>query len=66
MYFKINKTGISEYKGLVDVSFDCYLEPADAGYSEHHVTVPVIPAEGYPGKVDAMGSPVDETFCRAG
>lgn len=60
MYFKINKTGVSEYKGLVQVRFDCYLDPLDPGYAEHHVTVPVI-TEPYPGKVDAMGSPADQT-----
>ena len=59
MYFKINPTGCTERKGLVQVRFDCYLDPADAGYAEHHVTVPVIPPEGYTGKVDEMGSPVD-------
>lgn len=59
MYFKINKTGVSEYKGLVEVRFDCYLEPTDAGYSSHHVTVPVIPPEGYSGKVDTMGVPAN-------
>jgi hypothetical protein len=59
MYFKINKTGVSEYKGLVEVRFDCYLDPLDPGYAEHHVTVPVI-TEPYPGKVDEMGSPADQ------
>lgn len=58
-YVKINPTGCNERKGLVQVRFDCYLEPTDAGYSEYHVTVPVVPAEGYPGKVDDMGTPVD-------
>lgn len=59
MYYKINKTGCGERKGLVEVRFDCYLDPSDAGYVEHHVTVPVIPEDGYTGKADAMGTPVD-------
>ncbi len=58
-YIKINPTGCAERKGLVQVRFDCYFEPTDPGYAEYHVTVPVVPVEGYPGKVDKMGSPVD-------
>ena len=58
MYFKINKTGVSEYKGLVEVRFDCYLDPTDEGYSYHHVTVPII-SGSYTGKVDATGMPED-------
>lgn len=58
-FVKINPTGCNERKGLVQVRFDCYFEPTDPGYPEYHVTVPVIPAEGYPGKVNKMGSPVD-------
>jgi len=59
MYFKINTTGCGEKKGLVEVRFDCYLSPLDYGYADHHVTVPVI-SEAYPGKVNEMGSPVDQ------
>lgn len=58
-YFKINSSGCNERKGLVQVRYDCYFEPADPGYAEHHVTVPVVPAEGYPGKVNDRGAPVD-------
>lgn len=58
MYFKINNTGCGEKKGLVEVRFDCYLDPADVGYAEHHVTVPVI-SGSYTGKVDATGVPAD-------
>lgn len=59
MYFKINKTGVSEYEGLVQVRYDLYLDKGDYKYNEHHVTVPIIPAGGYPGAVDAQGNPVD-------
>lgn len=58
-YFKINPTGCAERKGLVQVRFDCYFNEKDTGYSEYHVTVPIIPKGGYPGKIDEMGSPVD-------
>lgn len=60
MFFKVNTTGVSERKGLVEVRYDLYLDPADERYSEHYVRVPVIPKEGYEGKVDEMGTPVDQ------
>lgn len=59
MYYKINPTGCTERKGLVQVRFDCYFNKKDPGYAEHHVTVPIIPKEGYPGKVNDMGAPAD-------
>jgi hypothetical protein len=37
MYFKINKTGCNERKGLAEVRYDLYLDENDYGYSEHHV-----------------------------
>lgn len=58
-YFKINSTGCAERNGLVQVRFDCYLDPKDTGYAEYRVTVPVIPKEGYLGKVNDMGAPAD-------
>jgi hypothetical protein len=58
-YYKINSTGCNERNGLVQIRFDCYLDPKDPGYAEHHVTVPIIPKEGYPGKVNDMGAPAD-------
>lgn len=58
-YYKINPTGCAERNGLVQTRFDCYFNPGDPGYAEYHVTVPIIPKEGYPGKVDEMGSPAD-------
>lgn len=58
-YYKINPTGCNERNGLVQIRFDCYLDPKDPGYAEHHVTVPIIPKEGYPGKVNDMGAPAD-------
>lgn len=58
-YYKINSTGCNERNGLVQVRFDCYLDEQDPGYAEYHVTVPIIPKEGYPGKVNDMGAPAD-------
>ena len=60
MFFKVNTTGCNERKGLVEVRYDLYLDPTDERYSEHYVQVPVIPKEGYTGKVDEMGVPVDQ------
>ena len=59
MYYKINKTGCTERGGLAQVRFDLYLEPSDPGYNDYHVEVPVIPPEGYTGKKDTEGNPVD-------
>lgn len=59
MYYKIEPSGCAEHKGLCEVRYDLFLEPADEGYSEHHVTVPIFPAEGYQGEVGEMGQPVD-------
>jgi hypothetical protein len=60
MFFKVNTTGVSERKGLVEVRYDLYLDPSDERYSEHYVQVPVIPKEGYTGKVDEEGNPIDQ------
>ena len=59
MYYTINKTGLSERGGLVQVRFDLYLEPSDPGYNDYRVEVPVIPPEGYSGERDAEGNAVD-------
>jgi hypothetical protein len=58
-YVKIEPTGCCERKGMVQVRFAMYLESTDYGYDKHHVTLPVIPAEDYTGKVSETGSPVD-------
>ena len=59
MRVKVEPTGCCERKGMVQVRFCMYLEPGDYGYDKHHVQVPVIPEEGYQGKVDERGSPID-------
>lgn len=50
---RIEPTGISVRKGRVQLRFCFYLNPTDARYEEHHIQVPVIPEEGYPGKMVA-------------
>jgi hypothetical protein len=59
-YAKLEPTGCAVHKGKVQLRFSYYLEPDDPGYEEHHVQVPIIPEGGYPGEVDAEGSPVDQ------
>lgn len=59
MFVKIEPSGCTERKGLVQVRFAMYLDKGDYGYDVHHILVPVIPPEGYQGEVDETGSPVD-------
>lgn len=62
---RIEPTGISVRKGKVQIRFCFYLDPTDARYDEYHVQVPVIPEEGYSGKMDEKGNPIDpEDFNR--
>jgi len=60
-YGLIEKSGCEVWHGgLVKLRFDLFLEPDDARYDERHTLVPVIPKEGYPGKVDKGGAPLDQ------
>lgn len=59
MYFKINKTGCQENKGLIEIRYDCYLSRTDAGNEEHYVTIPDYTGTKYEGKVDETGAPID-------
>lgn len=59
MYYRIEKSGCCERKGLIQIRFDCYLSREDPGNEQHYITVPDIPIEGYPGDVDKDGRPVD-------
>lgn len=43
---------------MVEVRYDLYLDPSDHGYEKHHVHVPIIPKEGYPGETDGNKNPV--------
>lgn len=37
MYFEIEKSGLSERKGLVQIRLCFYLDPGDYGYEKHHI-----------------------------
>jgi len=56
---KFNPTGTHEHHGFIKVRIDLYPEVGDKTYPIHHILVPVIPPEGYPGEVDAEGNPID-------
>ena len=43
MFVKIEPSGCTERKGLVQIRFCMYLEPADFGYDVHHIQVPERP-----------------------
>jgi hypothetical protein len=57
MYFKIEKSGCCEHKGLVQVRADFYREEWDRGYALTECKI--YPEKGYEGEVDEMGVPVD-------
>jgi len=59
MYFKVEPTGCSERKGLIQVRYCLYLDPEDHGYEKHHVQVPVIPEGGYKGKLEDFKKWID-------
>jgi len=54
-----NPTGTHIHKGFLKVRVDLYPSPESKTYALHHIQVPVIPPEGYLGKVDELGSPVN-------
>ena len=60
MKVKFNPTGTHTSKGYLKVRLDLYPDIGDKTYPIHHIQVPVIPPEGYPGKVDKDGIPVDQ------
>lgn len=60
MYAKIEPSGCGEHHGNVKIRLDFYLDPTDVRYEERHTLVPVIPPEGYPGKVDEEGIPINQ------
>ena len=58
MHYKIEKSGCVEHKGLCQVRADFYYDEKDKEYTL--APVKIWPKEGYPGKVDELGSPIDE------
>jgi hypothetical protein len=59
-YGVIEKSGCGEFKGRVKIRIDCYLTPVSPYYEQYGgAYVPVIPPEGYTGKVDEEGNPVN-------
>ncbi len=57
-FFKIEKSGCCEHKGLCQVRADFYWDEKDPAYSLTECKI--YPEKGYEGKVDGiMGAPVD-------
>ncbi len=50
---------VFEFHGNVQAKISMYLRPGDVKYEHTYGQVPIIPPEGYPGEVGAMGRPVD-------
>lgn len=61
MYVKIEPSGCSERRGMVQVRFAMYLDPEDYGYERHHIQVPDSTGATYAGKLDKEGNPIDTT-----
>ncbi len=56
---KFNPTGTHVKDGRLKVRIDIYPNPGTKTYDIHHIEVPVIPPEGYPGEVDKDGNPLN-------
>jgi len=59
-YARIEPSGCGIHKNKAKLRLDFFMNPDDPYYDKHHVYVPVIPGEGYPGKVDKYGNPKDQ------
>jgi hypothetical protein len=45
MYYKIEKSGCCERKGMVQIRYCFYLDKEDYGYEKHYIDVPIIPED---------------------
>lgn len=59
MYFKIEKSGCGERKGLLQISFACYFDEGEPGYMQYYRSVPVVTGE-YRGVIGKDGVPEDQ------
>lgn len=59
-YAKLEPSGSGVVKDVAKLRVDLFLNPDDPHYDKHYVRVPVIPPEGYPGKVDKEGTPKNQ------
>ena len=56
----INRSGCGIHKNRAKLRLDLYLNPNDPHFDKHYIRVPVIPEGGYPGEVEADGSPTNQ------
>jgi len=59
-YAKLEPTGCGIHKGRIKLRLDFFLSPDDPNYDKHYVYVPVIPKEGYHGKIAEDGSSANQ------
>jgi len=59
-YAKLEPSGCGIHKGRAKLRIDLFMEEADPRYDRCYVNVPVIPPEGYQGKVDKEGTPKNQ------
>lgn len=60
MIIKFEPSGTHAHKDILKVRLDLYAETTEKSYAQNYVSVPIIPLEGYPGKVDKDGQPLDQ------
>jgi hypothetical protein len=60
MQIKFEPSGTSVHKDQLKIRLDLFPDVGEKSYTQNYVNVPVIPVGGYPGKVDAMGQPVNQ------
>mgnify|MGYP000945924621 CR=1 FL=1 len=64
-FFKIEKTGCSERKGLCQVRFDLFLEEGDPQYADFYVQIPEVDKNGKEtGKTMWVNTPFCCHFCQ--
>jgi len=59
-YAVIEPSGCGIVKDVAKLRVDLFLNETDPHYDKHYVFVPVIPEGGYPGAVDAEGTPKNQ------
>lgn len=60
MRIEFNPTGTNIHKGYLKTRWDVIPSPTDKTYQLHYIQVPVIPPEGYQGRVDELGNPTNQ------
>lgn len=59
MYYKIEKSGCCEDRGLLQIRYDLFLDEKDEHYSDYYIQQPIFPIGGYKGKLTERNEPTD-------